>query len=89
MKLLNRLLERLHSRSSTHTGSQAADTAASQHPNVAKIIDDALASAGLGRGTTKGGHIAGVIDDALGRAGLLGADRARGSKPATNDDSAP
>ncbi|MDQ3159424.1 MAG: PHB depolymerase family esterase [Pseudomonadota bacterium] len=85
MKILNQLLERLHSRSSTQTPA----TAEIQNPNVTKIIDDALASAGLGRGTVKGGHIAGVIDDALARAGLLGPERAHGSKPVTNDSAAP
>jgi poly(hydroxyalkanoate) depolymerase family esterase len=40
---------------------------------IATIIDDALASAGLGRETSRGGGIAAVIDDALERAGLRGA----------------
>ncbi|MDQ3495064.1 MAG: PHB depolymerase family esterase [Pseudomonadota bacterium] len=41
-------------------------------PRVSKIIDDALASTGLGRGEAASGGIAAVIDDALTRAGLRG-----------------
>ncbi len=72
MKLVNQILERLRSRSST----QAQTRTSSQSPDVARIINDALASAGLGRGTAQGGQIAEVIDDALARAGLLTTNRA-------------
>ncbi|MEO6382946.1 MAG: PHB depolymerase family esterase [Thermomonas sp.] len=77
MKLVNQLLERLHSRSST----RIADGASTQNPDIAKVIHDALASAGLDRSTSRGGEIAGVIDDALTRAGLLGAKTAPAVAP--------
>ncbi len=68
LKFVNQLLERLHSKPSSRTPNGANG----QTTDVAKIIHDSLASAGLGRGTDQGGKIAGVIDDALARAGLLG-----------------
>ncbi len=68
LKFVNQLLERLHSKPS----SRAPLGANAQKIDVAKIINDSLASAGLGRGTERGGKITGVIDDALARAGLLG-----------------
>ncbi|MGV8923705.1 MAG: alpha/beta hydrolase family esterase [Thermomonas sp.] len=85
MKFLDQLLERLHSRPSMRT----MDGANTHNPNISKIIDDALASAGLGRDTTQGGHIAGVIDDALARAGLLGADGAPAMSPVRRESTAP
>jgi len=71
------MLERLRARTST----QSEDRKSIQNPDIAKIIADALASAGLGKGSTKGGQIAEVIDSALARAGLLGADDASEIKP--------
>ena len=83
MKFLNQLLERLHSKPSSRTTSGANG----QTTDVAKIIHDSLASAGLGRGTERGGKIAGVIDDALERAGLLAA--APVDRPIQGQDAAP
>ena len=81
MKLVTQMLERLRSRSSTQDQARTS----TENPDVAKIINDALASAGLGRGTAQGGHIAEVIDDALARAGLLGASAAPATKTAGPD----
>ncbi|MFS8138024.1 MAG: alpha/beta hydrolase family esterase [Thermomonas sp.] len=83
MKFVNQLLERLHSKPS----SRAPNGAAGQTTDITKIIHDSLASAGLGRGTQRGGNIANVIDDALARAGLLGA--APAATPIQNDPVAP
>lgn len=58
-----------------------ANGANTQEPAIATIIHDALASAGLGTNTARGGKIAGVIDDALARAGLLGSEGAPGATP--------
>ncbi len=85
MKLVNQLLERLHLRSS----SQHAEGASTQNVNIPKIIDDALASAGLGRSTSRGGEIASVIDDALARAGLLGAGGAPAPAPVAREGGTP
>ena len=81
LNFVKQLLERLNPKASTRT----ADDANTQSQNVAKIIDDALASAGLGRGTKQGGQISAVIDDALARAGLLGADGAPRTAPARRE----
>ena len=56
-----------------------------QNANIAKIIHEALASAGLEGTGSQGAHIAGVIDDALARAGLLGAEAGSGPRPARPD----
>ncbi len=77
LKFVDQLLERLQSRSPTRVPGVASD----QNSNIAKIIHDALASAGLDRSTTRGEEISGVIDDALARAGLLDADAALSIKP--------
>jgi poly(hydroxyalkanoate) depolymerase family esterase len=66
LKLFNDLLGRRHPQSST--SGKKLPTA-----DVATIIHDALASAGLDRNTQRGGKIASVIDDALARAGLSAA----------------
>lgn len=65
MKFLNQLLRR---RADTPL-SEPSD-AESRNARIGTIINDALASAGLGRSTRQGGDIAAVIDDALMRAGL-------------------
>ena len=65
MKILNQLLRR-------HAGSpsSALQGVESRNARIGTVINDALASAGLGRSTRQGGDIAAVIDDALTRAGL-------------------
>lgn len=65
MKFLNQLLRR---RNPAHTAQPPAAPAVD--PRIGAIIDDALASAGLARGSSRGGDVASVIDDALTRAGL-------------------
>lgn len=65
MKFLNQLLRRHGSPSSSELPS-----AESRNARIGTIINDALASAGLVRGTAQGGDVAAVIDDALTRAGL-------------------
>ena len=84
LKLVTQLLERLHSRTSAPLPSATS----TQSTDIAKIIHDALASAGLDKSTTRGGHIAGVIDDALARAGLLAGDAAPSNSPAPGDGGA-
>ena len=77
MKLLERLLARLHARAPAHTPHPAPPLDA----RIATIIDDALASAGLARADAQGGTIAGVIDEALTRAGLRGPGAAPDLEP--------
>ena len=89
MKFVNQLLERLQQRASTQGPEGAQTPNHKRPPNVSKIIDDALASAGLGRGTTQGGQISAVIDDALARAGLLGPGAAPVTNPVHSDNDAP
>lgn len=64
MKLLDQLLRRGNAR--TLTPGVPLDA------RITAIINDALASAGLGRGNAQAGSAAAVIDDALTRAGLRG-----------------
>ncbi len=78
MKLVTQLLERLQPRVST----RGPERTTPQNPDIARIIHDALDSAGLGKTTARGAQIGGVIDDALARAGLMGAgDPMPGSRP--------
>lgn len=85
MKFVSQLLERFQQKASTHV----TERSEAPSPKFSKIIDDALASAGLGRGTAQGGKIATVIDDALTRAGLLGADAFTSKRTVEGGSSAP
>ena len=75
MRFLDQLLRR-------RGGSPASELSGgeSRKTRIGTIINDALASAGLARGTPQGGDIAAVIDDALARAGLR--------KPVDTEDAA-
>lgn len=66
MKFLDQLL----GRQPAHPAAQPPHAAPAIDARVGTIINDALAAAGLARGTPHGGGIAEVIDDALTRAGL-------------------
>lgn len=65
MKFLDQLLRRR-----TPGPTALPPVAQAVDPRIGAIINDALASAGLARGTPQGGDVASVIDDALTRAGL-------------------
>lgn len=65
MNLLNQLLRRR-----TSAPASPLPDGEARNSRIGTIINDALASAGLARGTPQGGDIAAVIDDALTRAGL-------------------
>lgn len=79
MKLLDQLLRRRNSA----PASQLPDREA-RNSRISTIINDALASAGLARGTSQGGDIATVIDDALTRAGLRGSAHKPDATPPSN-----
>lgn len=73
-----KFLDQLRGRRTTGTASQPLRPATPLDARVTSVIDDALASAGLGRDTARGGGIAAVIDEALARAGLRGPGGASG-----------
>ena len=68
MKFLDQLLGRRKARPTAQPPAAGAPLDA----RITAIINDALASAGLGRDSAQAGGVAAVIDDALTRAGLRG-----------------
>jgi poly(hydroxyalkanoate) depolymerase family esterase len=68
LKLLDQLLGRRKARPTA----QPPAAGATLDARITAIINDALASAGLGRDSAQAGGVAAVIDDALTRAGLRG-----------------
>lgn len=68
MKFLDQLLGRRNA----PTPAQRPAAGAPLDARITAIINDALASAGLGRDSAQAGGVAAVIDDALTRAGLRG-----------------
>lgn len=78
MKFIERLLARVKQTAGPSSG---ATPAAPLDERVTRVINDALASAGLQRGDTNAGGVAGVIDEALTRAGLRGPSSATAPHP--------